>query len=209
MHTRHIQRTFSLRARSQPPPEVQETMWKPIGSTNLLSRSPAYLTNYPIQQLQYQTLWQIQQTVQSLEDEHRALQYEYDRLRQKSATPTNNISGSYGTMNRLQYSQQRVSARIPHQNPLLYPQPFQSTEIGRRSSSGGNNKNDSKNCSGSVGQLSGTFNEPNQFYDSTKHVTQRSYSERSAENHMQSLSHPRDSNISTDVPQRKSELKQQ
>ncbi|KAH8866949.1 Dystrophin, isoforms A/C/F/G/H [Schistosoma japonicum] len=371
MYTHHIQRTFSLRARSQPPPEVQETMWKPIGSTNLLSRSPAYLTNYPIQQLQHQPYVQIQQTVQSLEDEHRALQYEYDRLRQKSATPTNNISGSYGTMNRLQYSQQRINARIPHQNPLLYPQPFQSTEMGRvntmqrtitpinsscrtqsigsghfsssplhsnivpmsenntpgrinssshdlryandqyskdfsptayryqgnmndaiiiggvsneahqesrllwehkgrlearmvmleehnrqleqqlqrlrqylvsgnsvsdgialnntnsteeyvhgrsgnenhvslrqRSSSGGNNKNGSKNCSGSVGQLSGTFNEPNQFYNSTRHVTQRSYSERSAENHMQSLSHPRDDNISTDVPQQKSELKQ-
>lgn len=34
-------------------------------------------------------------------------------------------------MNRIQYSQQRVNARIPHPNPLLYPQPFQSTETGR------------------------------------------------------------------------------
>ncbi|CAH8641013.1 unnamed protein product [Schistosoma intercalatum] len=130
IYARHIQRTFSLRARSQPPPEIQETMWKPIGSTNILSRPQTYLTNYPIQQLQQQPYGQMQQTVRSLEDEHRALQYEYDRLRQRSTTPTN-ISGSYGTMNRIQYSQQRVNARIPHPNPLLYPQPFQSTETGR------------------------------------------------------------------------------
>ncbi|CAH8870581.1 unnamed protein product [Trichobilharzia szidati] len=134
-NTRHIQRTFSLRARSQPPPEIQEAMWRPVGSTNMLYRSPAYQTNYAIQH-QQQPYGQIQQTVRSLEDEHRALQYEYDRLRQKSITPTN-ISASYGTMNRIQYAQQRAStsARIPNPNLLLYPQPYQPTETGRVNSS--------------------------------------------------------------------------
>lgn len=61
IYARHIQRTFSLRARSQPPPEIQETMWKLIGSTNILSRPPTYLTNYPIQQLQQQPYGQMQQ----------------------------------------------------------------------------------------------------------------------------------------------------
>ncbi|CAH8665637.1 unnamed protein product [Schistosoma bovis] len=370
IYARHIQRTFSLRARSQPPPEIQETMWKPIGSTNILSRPPTYLTNYPIQQLQQQPYGQMQQTVRSLEDEHRALQYEYDRLRQRSTTPTN-ISGSYGTMNRIQYSQQRVNARIPHPNPLLYPQPFQSTETGRvnsiqrtitptnspcrtlsinsghflsspldsgilplsaqnlpgransssldlgytttdqyttdstsapykyqghmneailvggvanephqesrllwehkgrlearmvmleehnrqleqqlqrlrqylvsgnsapdpiplhntnstgesvhggignqnnvsirqRSSSGGINKNNSKNCSESVGQLTGTPMESNQQYNSNRQIAQRSYSERSPENIKHPLPHRITDDIITDISQRKPEFR--
>ncbi|CAH8678134.1 unnamed protein product [Schistosoma rodhaini] len=369
IYARHIQRTFSLRARSQPPPEIQETMWKHNGSTNILSRPPTYLTNYPIQQLQQQPYGQMQQTVRSLEDEHRALQYEYDRLRQRSTTPTN-ISGSYGTMNRIQYSQQRVNARIPHPNPLLYPQPFQSTETGRvngiqrtitptnspcrtipinsghifsspldsgivplsaqnlpgransssldlgytadqcttestsalykyqghmneailfegvanephqesrllwehkgrlearmvmleehnrqleqqlqrlrqylvsgnsapdpiplhntnptgefvhraignqnnvsirqRSSSGGMNKNNSKNCSETIGQLIGTPMESNQQYNSNRQVAQRSYSERSSENLKHPLPHRMTDDIITDISQRKPELR--
>ncbi|KAG5444138.1 Dystrophin, isoforms A/C/F/G/H [Clonorchis sinensis] len=109
----NIQRSYSLRARSQPPPDVHG--FRHNFGPNFDPRSP-----WPpaLQPANYHG--NSDQTVRTLEDERKLLQMEYDRLRQRTNTPTYLPSSSSSRL-QTQQAQQRF-ARMQLQHQLMHQQ---------------------------------------------------------------------------------------
>ncbi|CAL8105397.1 unnamed protein product [Calicophoron daubneyi] len=117
-----IQRSYSLRARSQPPSESHlQTLRQGIIAPPQDQRSLWYQPNYSAQPVTCQAT---NQTIRSLEEESRALQLEYDRLRQRAMSPGTQAS-SYAAASRLQaqQAQQRFAQMQMQYPPVIRQQP--------------------------------------------------------------------------------------
>ncbi|TGZ69732.1 hypothetical protein CRM22_003571 [Opisthorchis felineus] len=109
----NIQRSYSLRARSQPPPDVHA--FRHNFGPNFDPRSPWPPASQPANYHGNNG-----QTVRTLEDERKLLQMEYDRLRQRTNTPTYLPSSSSSRL-QTQQAQQRF-ARMQLQHQLMHQQ---------------------------------------------------------------------------------------
>ncbi|KAF8561127.1 hypothetical protein P879_07138 [Paragonimus westermani] len=133
----NIQRSYSLRARSQPPPDLHMNALRPIpgggGGVMDNSRSPWFTGTQPPQPPLPSFLSPADQTIRSLEEERKALQLEYERLRQRAHTPTynNHVSAASRQIQAQQQNQQRMARMQLQQHQLVMLQQQQQQDAMR------------------------------------------------------------------------------
>ncbi|VDP77982.1 unnamed protein product [Echinostoma caproni] len=122
----NIQRSYSLRARSQPPPDAHWQSLRQTPNAQMEMRSQLYPTHVTSSQTGYPQ--SAIQTIRTLEEERRALLTEYDRLRQRGLTPAT----PYSNTSRMQTQQaQQRFARMQLQHQLMQQQELLRANLSR------------------------------------------------------------------------------